>query len=103
MLTRLQNSVEKDDAVIIYFQNDHCAPCKVLRPKVIELLSDKYPKIKLHLVDPEKEMNCTSAFNVFSLPTILIFFQGKEFFRGGIYTSIQELDRTIERYYTMLF
>lgn len=102
-LESLNTSISEDPAVTIYFQNDACQPCKILRPKVKELLAEKYPKMKLHLIDPIREPECSAAFQVFSLPTILIFFDGKESFRGGIYTSIVEMDESINRYYKMLF
>lgn len=40
-----QDLIEKEDAVLIYFYNDNCAPCLSLRPKVIDLIDGQFPKI----------------------------------------------------------
>ncbi len=103
LLPELNKAVKEEKAVLLYFQNDACAPCRTLRPKVHALIEEKYPKVKLKLIDPMQEPDCAAAFQVFSLPTILIFFDGKEFFRGGIYTSIMALDDVISRYYELIF
>ncbi|MBE0641653.1 MAG: thioredoxin family protein [Bacteroidales bacterium] len=93
----------KEPAVMLYFYNDHCAPCISLRPKVEYLLEQEFPMLKLVLVNGESEAMTSAAFGVFSHPTLIIFFEGKEYIRESKYVSIGQLDRAIRRPYDLLF
>ena len=90
-------------AVLLYFCNDTCAPCKVLRPKVREFIESDFPNIELRLINAEQHPLTTAEYGVFSSPTILVFFEGKEYIRESKNISISELHDKIERYYKMIF
>ncbi len=102
-LIEIQDLIKSNDAVLIYFSTSHCAPCVTLRPKVGELLKNKFPKMKMEFIDAESAPQVTGNFNVFSSPTILVFFDGKETKRYSKYISISELEKSIQRYYDMIF
>lgn len=102
-LVEIQNLIEKNEAVLIYFSTNHCAPCISLRPKVKDLLQTKFPKMKMEFMDAESALEMSGHFNVFASPTILLFFDGKETRRFSKYVSVAELEESIERYYTMIF
>lgn len=103
MLIDINNELESHPAVLLYFKNDTCQPCKVLRVKVQDLIESKYKKIVFHELDIAKYPDIVSQYNVLSSPTMLLFLDNKEFFRGGIYTSVDELDDKLQRFYSMLF
>ena len=102
-LNEVEDLIKSNDAVMIYFSTNQCAPCASLRPKVLNLLKIKFPKMKMEFIDAESAPEITGNFNVFASPTILIFFDGKETKRYSKYISISELDQNIERYYNMIF
>lgn len=95
--------LQKETAALIYFFSDSCAPCLSLRPKVIELLEKAFPKMKLAFVNSATYPLVAASFNVFSNPTLLIFFEGKEYTRLSKYVSISQLEESIERPYGMAF
>jgi thioredoxin-like negative regulator of GroEL len=99
----LQQFIAEEAAVALYFYSDACAPCKILRPKVEELLSTKYPGIKLTFINATEENAIAAGFDVYSAPVILVFFEGKEYIRESKNISISELDDKIGRLYAMLF
>ncbi len=99
----IQTLITDKTAVLLYFYNDSCAPCKVLRPKVMELIESDFPKIEFQLINAEKYPMTTAEYSVFSSPTILVFFEGKEYIRESKNISISELHDKIERYYRMVF
>ncbi len=102
-LIEIQNLIQNNEAVLIYFSTNHCAPCISLRPKVLDLVQRKFPKMKIEFLDAESVPEVTGAFSVFASPTILVFFDGKETRRFSKYVSVVELEESIERYYTMIF
>jgi thioredoxin-like negative regulator of GroEL len=90
-------------AVLLYFYNDNCAPCKVLRPKVQEMAVTDFPEIEFRLINAEQFPATSAQFGVFASPTILAFFEGKEYIRESKNISISELHDKIERIYNMIF
>jgi thioredoxin 1 len=101
-LNNLQQQVEKEKAMMIYFFNDDCAPCISLRPK-IENLMINFPKMMTSWVNSKKHPEITAAYGVYSNPTMLLFFEGKEFKRFGMYVSTEEIKAAIFRIYSILF
>jgi thiol-disulfide isomerase/thioredoxin len=102
-LNEIQKIIAAKPAVMIYFYNDNCAPCKVLRPKVQEMVENDFPNIEFRLINAEKYPSTTAQFGVFSSPAILVFFETKEYIRESKNISISELHDKIERIYTMVF
>ncbi|MBN2237717.1 MAG: thioredoxin family protein [Bacteroidales bacterium] len=102
-LEQLQNAVANDAGLIAYFYSDNCAPCISLRPKVKELLASEFPLMNLYFINSEKFPAISAEFGVFSNPTLLVYFDRKEYFRKSKYISIPELSQGIERLYTMMF
>ena len=95
--------LKTEAAALVYFYNNNCAPCISLRPKVEELISESFPKMKLAFVNSEKYMDITASYNVFSNPTLIIFFEGREYRRESKYISISQLSESIERPYNLIF
>jgi thioredoxin 1 len=102
-LIALKNQIEKEKAILVYFFNDDCAPCNVLRPKVENLLVHFFPRMKLEFINSKKDPSVPAAFGVYTNPALLIFFEGKEFKRFSKYVSIKELEDGIQKYYALLF
>lgn len=98
------NSLTKEqDAALVYFSSESCNVCKVLKPKVKDLLDTKYPKVPFYYVDIEKTPDIAGQNSIFTIPTILIFFAGNETSRKNRYLGIDELDQEMARPYELLF
>ena len=99
----IRGLIENETAVIIYFYSDNCAPCVSLRPKVQQLVNESFPNIKLVLINAETHPALPAAFSVFANPTLILFFDGREYRRESKYISIPQLSESIERPYNMIF
>ena len=95
--------LENEPAMMIYFYNDNCAPCISLRPKVQELVKEQFPKMKIIFSNSITQPEISAYFGAFNNPTILIFFEGREYKRESKYISIPQLKESIQRPYEMLF
>jgi len=102
-LSEFQEAILNDAGLITYFYNDHCAPCKSLRPKVLEMVDQDFPKMKIVFINSEKHPEISASYGIFSNPTLLVYFDGKEYVRKSKYVSIPELKTAIERLYGMMF
>ncbi len=99
----LLKDLEKQEATLIYFYSNHCAPCLSLRPKVEEMITSDFQKMGLIFVDSEAHPETAAKYQVFASPTILLYFDGKETKRFSKYISVSELGQSIQRYYDMIF
>jgi len=72
-------------------------------PKVAELLRDRFPKMMVRYVDTELSPLISGQFRVFTIPTILIWFEGKEQGRFSRNISLHQLEESISRAYSMVF
>lgn len=102
-LKNLKETIEQESAVLVYFKNDLCAPCMALRPKVEALITNKFPHVKFIIVDSVEQPELAGEYNVFANPTLLTFFDGKEYIRKSKYVSIPALESEIGRLYEMMF
>ncbi len=101
-LEELQGIVTNKAAVLAYFYNDNCAPCLSLRPKVIEMVDEHFSKMELKFVNSDKR-DIPAHYGVYDNPTLLIFFDRKEYIRVSKYVSTHQLAEQIQRYYDMVF
>lgn len=93
----------EEPALLAYFSTEICNVCKVLKPKVSELVQNEFPKIKLIYIKSDELPELAAQNQVFAAPTILVFFEGKEYIRKSRNIGIGELQREIERPYSMFF
>jgi len=99
----LRDKVNQSQGIVLYFKNDMCSPCLAIRTKVEELITTKFPKMEYIMVDTVTDPLLSNEFNVFANPTILTFFEGKEYIRKSKYISIDGLGDEIDRLYKMVF
>ncbi len=99
----LGKAVESNQALLVYFYNDSCAPCVALRPKIQEMMDSNFSKMAVLFVNAAAFPELSASYNVFASPTIISFFENKEAFRVSKYVSVQDLGSKINRYYQILF
>lgn len=99
----IEQEIAQQDAILLYFYSDRCAPCVSLRPKIQELIDVDFPNIKILFIDSEAHPEIAATYNVFSNPTFIVFFQEREFQRWSKYVSTAQIAAAIERPYNLLF
>lgn len=102
-LEEIQSLIQESDAHLLYFSTPSCNVCKVLLPKVKALIEEKYPKIGLTYLSQDDLPEVFSQFSVFTVPTLIFFFAGKEAMRRSRHVSIDELSGELTRPYHLLF
>lgn len=101
--SEFQNIVESKKAVCFYLSTPECTVCKVLKPKILEMVENNFPEINFCYVDLNEAKEISGQRSVFSVPTILVYFEGKETIRVSRNVHLEELREQIERYYKMIF
>ncbi len=94
--------LKNHEIILAYFSYPECSVCKVLKPKVQEFLRD-YPGVTFLYVDIHQYPEISGQLLVFAVPTIIIFYQGKEAARFSRHFSIQDLETALNRLLTTNF
>lgn len=102
-LQAINDIIEQNDGVMLYFSGENCGVCHALKPKVKELLDTNFSKLKQVYISADKYQDIAASFNVFTIPTVIVFFEKQEFIRQSRYISIADLQSKIERPYTLFF
>lgn len=88
--------------VLLYFSGSNCGVCKIIKPQIVELIK-KYPNIYLFEIETEKHADISAQYDIFTLPSLILFIDGKETIRKLRYMSIVELESIITRYYDLYY
>jgi len=99
----LKEIIESNQAVMVYFGGQNCGVCKVLHPKIKDSFEKEFPNIKQVYIDIEEDKTTAIEYNIFAIPTIIIFFEGKEFIRKSRNLSVQAFIDEVSRPYGLFF
>lgn len=100
-INQLELTLRNNAVAMIYFSSEKCSVCKALKPKTELLFSDNFPLIKLFEVDIETSAAVAAHLGIFNAPSLLVFFEGKEFIRKTRVISLTELEKETERAYSI--
>ena len=101
-LSEFEEFVQSSPIVVGYFSHDKCSVCKVLLPKVEELLEEEFPKSELVCCNIEHSPELAAQNNVFTAPVLIIYADGKEYARYSGNIGLNQLAQSISRPYRML-
>lgn len=102
-LIDLQDSIRNKQAAILFFNTDSCAVGEQVDLKLQALLKRKYPKIKFYAIQHDTNQEIAHHFSLFTFPALIIFFEGKEFFKKSGTLSINEIETVLNNYYPQIF
>jgi thioredoxin 1 len=100
---KYQATLDKEEAVLVYFSHEECNVCKVLKPKIKALLEQDFPKITMAYADTVKHPEIAGQQSVFTVPTIVVYFGGREYIRVSRNIGVQALAEQMKRPYGMMF
>lgn len=63
---------------LVDFYADWCGPCKRIAPLIEELATEMKGKVTIGKLDVEGAQRTTANFQVMSIPTLIVFKDGKE-------------------------
>ncbi len=85
---------------ILYFSTESCSVCKVLKPKIKEIVN-KYNNINFVYINTEMHLETSANYSVFTVPTIILTIDGKEYQRFNRNMSLATFSETIDRYFNL--
>jgi len=102
-LEQLENEIQSNDAVMVYFSGENCGVCKIIQPKIKTLFTKQFPKIKQIFIEADKFPKTSAQYNIFTVPTVIVFFDSKEFLRQSRHISCEQIEQQLNRTYNLFF
>lgn len=101
-IEQIKKEIDSKEPILIYFSGENCSVCKVLKPKIESEITKNFTRFKLYEVKTDIYKEITSEFTVFSLPTIIVYFDSKEFKRYGRNMSVPLFIEELSRLYNLM-
>ena len=101
-LEEVKNLIDSELGVLLYFSTPTCNVCHALKPKIVEEFDKNFPLIKKVFVNSSITPEIAAYFNVFSVPTMLLFLDKKEFAREGRNVSVPLFVDRVKRVYELV-
>lgn len=101
-LETINHTLQNNDAVMLYFSAPGCNVCHALKPKLSDAVMAEFPAFIIESIDISETPEIASHFTVFTIPTVLVFFQGREFLRKSRHMSVGEVIEAIRRPYHIM-
>ncbi len=90
------DTVDNNDIVVVDFWAEWCGPCKSFAP-VFEKVSGNYPEIVFGKVDTEEQTELAQAFQIRSIPTLMLFREQIQLFAQPGALSIAQLEDLVQK------
>ncbi|WP_425803428.1 thioredoxin family protein [Desulfitobacterium sp. Sab5] len=85
--------ISKQDPVMLYFSSQNCNVCHAVLPEVLELVEEYPVEVAQIKVDELPEIAGQSL--VFTVPTILMMYEGREILRESRFIDFATLEKTL--------
>jgi thioredoxin 2 len=74
--------IERSDLpVVVDFWAEWCGPCKMMAPAFAQAAAQLEPRVRLAKLDTEAAQAVAARYNIRSIPTLILFREGREVLR----------------------
>ncbi len=101
-LSQIKELINTKDGVMLYFSGENCNVCHALRPKIKEMFDKEFPIIEQVWLDAHQNPEISAHFQVFSVPTLIVYLGGREFIKEGRAMSLHALSQKLQRPYQIM-
>lgn len=87
-----------DVPVIVDFFAEWCGPCKTMSPILKQVKDIQGDKVRIVKVDVDKNNALTMQYSIQSVPTLMVFKNGKQMWRQSGVINAGELNKIVEMF-----
>ena len=94
-IQNFDQTITSNNTVLVDFFATWCGPCKMLAP-VLEQFAESETNVKVVKVDVDEEPDLAMRFGISSIPTLLVFKDGKLADKQIGYRSLDQLKQMVK-------
>ena len=84
--------------VLVDFHANWCGPCKMQDPILREVAQDRPGRVRILKVDVDRNQKVAVKYGVQSIPTLILFWQGKPVWRQSGVAQRAQIESLIDNY-----
>ncbi|WP_323374350.1 thioredoxin family protein [Paenibacillus sp. JNUCC31] len=92
----VEKFIQQHELVLLYVSRSECSVCHALLPKIQGLL-ESYPMIHLVHIDANVVEEVASRFLIFTVPTMLLLVDQKEYIREDRFVRLERLEEQLQQ------
>lgn len=97
-MANFKDILKTSDLILVDFYADWCAPCKMMPPILKEVKSALGDQVKIIKIDVDKNPQISAAYNIRSIPTIMLFEKEKLVWSNAGVPQASSLINSIKTY-----
>jgi len=99
IMENFEDIINSDKPVLVDFFATWCGPCKMMHPVLDDLHAKIGDKVRIIKVDIDKNEQLAAAYNVRSVPTLMVFKAGQLKWRESGVMQVAALEQVLAQYY----
>lgn len=97
-MSKFSELLKTPEPVLVDFSAEWCGPCKQLKPILEQLKSKVGRSAKIIKIDVDKNKSLSVQFQIRSVPTLILFKDGKSVWRQSGVVPVHTLEGIIKQY-----
>ena len=99
MANNFNEVIQSDKPVLVDFFADWCGPCKAMAPILKQVKDEVQDNASIIKIDIDKNQQTAMTYQVNSVPTLMLFKQGKVLWRQSGVLPKNELVKKLKEYF----
>ena len=96
-MEKFDDLITSNIPVLVDFYAEWCGPCKMMKPILEDVKAMKGEKVRVVKVDVDKHQELAAYYQIQSVPTLMIFKDGKQLWRQSGVLQAKELSELLAR------
>ena len=97
-MEKFDDLITSNIPVLVDFYAEWCGPCKMMKPILEDVKAMKGEKVRVVKVDVDKHQELAAYYQIQSVPTLMIFKDGKQLWRQSGVLQAKELSELLSQY-----